>query len=145
MIKNYKNTKIMTSQMEGLADCPIHNEPHTRFPNSIMESIFSLNLSKNEIRSILFIARLTHGCHRLEAELRKVDFKLTGIPGSEIKSILDKLVKKNIIKMSQAENRRASISINLETKDWKDQKHIYWDKNSFSQLIGRHLNEENWN
>lgn len=144
MIKNYKDARFMTHDMQGYDDCPFHNTPHTQLPNGLIEGILSHNLTKNETRSILLISRLTFGCHKSEAKLKKVDFKLTGIPGSEIRSVLDKLAKKNIMTIRQATDRCAAVSINLETENWNDKTHSYWDKKKFSRLIGDHLSEGNW-
>lgn len=136
--------KFITENMEGYRDCPRHNEGHSQFPHWLLEGLLSSNFCKNEFRIILLIARLTFGCHQEEAALRKADFNVAGVPQTDIKRKLAKLVDNKVICTRQLKDQLTGYKINPMIYDWLTKKHNYWKEKRMNFLIGSHIELGEW-
>jgi len=83
----------------------------TRIDNEFLIAITCANLSKNEIRVILFIFRFSNGCRSSEAILIPRDFTTIGIQESQIGSILNGLDLKRLINWDKSDKK---LSVNYE-------------------------------
>lgn len=69
----------------------------TRFPQWLHNALLVLQLSKNELKILLLVARLTYGCHKKEAIIPSSKFKCIGICPSHLSLPIKSLVTRGFI------------------------------------------------
>lgn len=93
---------------------------YTAISNELLEAIYKTDLTKNELRILLCIARHTYGYHKKQSEFPRSFLESeTGLTKPRITEAIAGLKSKNIIILSEAVGRKAQeISIQKNYEEW---------------------------
>ncbi|MDD2666643.1 MAG: replication protein [Methanocellales archaeon] len=92
----------------------------TKIENRILEKIITSNLTKRQLKVLLFIIRFSFGLNKKYAVFDKKDFFYAGISPYHVEGESKKLIVRGVIKWNP-EKRMFWINRNL--KEWVDKKH----------------------
>lgn len=88
---------------------------YTIIPTYILETIFSRNFSKRQIKVLLFMLRFSFGCGSFETTLNSCDFRLTGLRTNVVSVELRKLKELKVIRGIAGSKR---VAINPVIGEW---------------------------
>jgi len=109
----------------------------TRISNELLEAILLSNFTKRQLNIILLVIRLTYGCGRKYAVLRKSDFEVAGIDKSDIKRELDLLVRSGVLIIDGDR-----ISLNKDYDRWRISLVRAGSREEFKKILQRNLQEK---
>ena len=91
---------------------------YTKIENKILERIITSDFTKGQLKILLLILRLSSGCQKPGAVLRKGDLSLAGIETDRRITELERLSLLNIVKFMRLSRGRTVIWINRNTEEW---------------------------
>jgi hypothetical protein len=114
---------------------------YTKIENKILERIITSDFTKGQLKILLLILRLSFGCHKPGAILRKGDFSLAGIEPDRKIMELERLSLLNVVKFMRLSRGRKVIWINRNTDEWginrvKSEKRL---KREFFKLVASNI------
>jgi hypothetical protein len=113
----------------------------TKIENRILERIITSDFTKGQLKILLLILRLSSGCHKPGAVLRKGDLSLAGIESDRRITELERLSLLNVVKFMRISRGRKVIWINRNTSEWalnqvKSEKRL---KREFLKLVASNI------
>jgi hypothetical protein len=109
----------------------------TRISNELLEAILLSNFTKRQLNIILLVIRLSYGCGKKYAVLRKSDFGIAGIDKSDIKKELALLAESKVLMI---EGDR--ISLNKDYDRWRISLVRAGGREEFKKILQRNLEEK---
>ncbi len=109
----------------------------TRISNELLEAILLSNFTKRQLNIILLAIRLSYGCGRKYAILRKSDFEIAGIDKSDIKKELDVLVRSGVLVIDGDR-----IGLNKDYDRWRISLVRAGSKEELKKILQRNLEEK---
>lgn len=109
----------------------------TRISNELLEAILLSNYTKRQLNIILLVIRLSYGCGKKYALLRKSDFEIAGIDKSDIKRELDLLVQSGVLIIEEGR-----ISLNKDYDRWRISLVRAGSREEFKKILQRNLQEK---
>jgi hypothetical protein len=91
---------------------------YTKIENKILERIIVSDFTRGQLKILLLIVRLSFGCHKPGAVLRKGDLALAGIEPDRRISELERLSLLNVVKIMRLSRGRKVVWINRNTDEW---------------------------
>ena len=88
----------------------------TRVPNRILLALFTLDLTKRQIKIICLVLRLTYGCQVPWAFYEKKYFRAAGLHRSAIGLELKQLRDLRVLDMDE---QKKIVRVNPHTEDWQ--------------------------
>ncbi|MFA4999440.1 MAG: replication protein [Parcubacteria group bacterium] len=111
----------------------------TKFPNDILDTIYARRFTARQLRIILFITRMTDGCHTRTMSFKISDFQICGLYKGAIKKELQRLEAFGVVKVSWDEGL---ISINTAFWEWKVPKNSNLGDNEIIDLRTKKLSKQ---
>lgn len=97
---------------------------YTKIKNCILNKIITSNLTKRQLKILLFIIKSSYGLNKKHAVLHKKDFLYAGISPYLVDNELEKLVIRGVIKWNPKKGR---FWINKNLHEWINKKRkIYY-------------------
>ena len=109
----------------------------TRISNELLEAILLSDFTKRQFNIILLVIRLSYGCGRKYAILRKADFGVAGIDKSDIKKELALLVESKVLVIDGDR-----ISLNKDYDRWRISLVRAGSREEFKKILQRNLQEK---
>lgn len=109
----------------------------TRISNELLEAILLSDFTKRQLNIILLVIRLSYGCGRKYAILRKVDFGVAGINKSDIKKELALLAESKVLVIDGDR-----ISLNKDYDQWRISLVRAGSREEFKKILQRNLEEK---
>ena len=110
---------------------PHRSDPHLRLSHSILEQMMVSDFTKTQLSVLLFILRLSWGCDKDFATIKKRSFfEIVGIGHSHIGNILRVLIRDKVIII---EGDR--YSFNKDFDQWKVSRATAYDQNKLNDLV----------
>lgn len=106
----------------------------TRISNELFEAILLSDFTKRQLKIIFLVIRLSYGCGKKYALLRKSDFGIAGIDKSDIKKELDYLIISKVLSIDGDQ-----ISLNKDYDRWRVS--LVHSGENFKKLIRHNVNE----
>jgi len=111
----------------------------TQFPNKILDNLIAYKFSQKQLKIIMFIVRMTFGCHVPKAIFQPSDLRITGVYTNVIGAELKKLKEMNVIQINK---ERTFIGLNLNINEWKVGRNQNIDKEKLSVLMTSVLSKQ---
>lgn len=108
----------------------------TKIPNEILEALLMHKFTKRQLKILLLICRLTYGCSKSFAILKKADLKVVGIYKVDSGWELEKLKNQKVILCESSPNL---IYINREINEWQVSKILTNGDEGVSKLLTNQL------
>ncbi|MBE9593033.1 MAG: replication protein, partial [Proteobacteria bacterium] len=114
---------------------------YTKIENKILERIITSDFTRGQLKILLLIERLSSGCQKPGAILRKGDLSLAGIEPDRRITELERLSLLNVVKFMRLIRGRKVIWINRNTDEWginqvKSEKRL---KKEFLKLVASNI------
>ncbi|NAS88309.1 hypothetical protein C4E24_00985 [ANME-1 cluster archaeon AG-394-G21] len=114
---------------------------YTKIENKILERIVTSDFTKGQLKILFLILRLSSGCQKPGAVLRKGDLSLAGIEADRRIMELERLSLLNVVKFMRLSRGRKVIWINRNTDEWalnrvKSEKRL---KREFFKLVASNI------